>query len=69
MTHLTKDSTVGRGDTLYCERGAVGVVVDIVGCISVEVNVLSCDLSACDKALDSFFGCEELTRSVGLVTA
>ena len=65
MTHLTEYAAVGRGDTLDRKRGTVGVIVDIVGSVAVEVNVLGSDLSARDKRLYGRLVCQELTLTVG----
>ena len=64
VSHLTEDASVGRGDTLYRESRAVGVIVDTVGSVAVEVNVLRSYLTVLDKLAHSFLGCQELTLSV-----
>ena len=65
VTHLTEYSSVGRGDTLDSEGGAVGVVLNVVGSVAVKVDVLGCDLTVLDKLCYRLVCSEELTFTVG----
>ena len=51
MTHFTEYSAVGRGDTLDCIHGIVGVKANVAGCVALEVNILGRDLSVFNKRL------------------
>ena len=64
VTHLTEHSAVGRGDTLDSKRGAVGVVADIRGGISVKINVLGSDLTVSRKLESILFAAKEFTLTV-----
>ena len=65
MSHLTEDTSVGRGDTLDCACGVVRVEVDVSRGNTVKVNILCCDLTVFGKRPDAFVRCEEASLTVG----
>ena len=64
VTHLTDNSSVGRGDALDRPNGVVGIEVNILGRIARKVNVLCHDLSVLCKCLDRFLVAKESTLAV-----
>ena len=65
VTHLTEDSTIGRGDTLDRADGAVGIEGGIHGGNAAQIHVLGSDLAVCGKLLHQFLACDEATLAVG----
>ena len=64
MTHLTEDTTIRRGDTLDRIVGAVRVVLDIHGRMTLEIHVLGRDLTVLDELLEKCRLTEEAALAV-----
>ena len=65
MAHLTEHTTVGRGDTLNSGGGVVGIVLDVVGHVAVQIHVLGRDLSVLGERTDGGLISQEATLTVG----
>ena len=65
VTHLTEDTTIGRGDAFNGAQGTVGVEVDVGSCLAAQIYVLGGDLAVCCQLGNQLGGSQELAFAVG----
>ena len=64
MTHLAQDTTVGAGDALDSQDGAVRVNGEVHAWSTCCVNVLRCNLAVCLERLKQLVGGNKAAFSV-----